>query len=120
MLKPEEAEQIALFDWIRLHPNIAPYAFHIPNERKTSKQHGYKLKKMGVKPGVSDVFIAIGCPQYHGLFIELKAGKNKPTPQQEEFLLNMMSQNYYATWCIGADDAIKTIQRYVNWTKFNE
>jgi len=116
MLKPEEAEQIALFDWIRLHPNIAPYAFHIPNERKTSKQHGYKLKRMGVKPGVSDIFIAIPSLEYYGLFIELKAGKNKATPVQNQFLDDMREQGYQAVCLTGFEEARMFIESYLKYT----
>lgn len=114
MLRPESAEQIALFDWIRLKPDLSPYAFSIPNESKRSVITGAILKRMGLRAGVSDLFIAIPRTPHHGLFIELKAGKNKATPSQLEFIKDMRSQGYRAEVCVGCDEAIKLITEYMS------
>ena len=114
MLKPEESEQIALFDWIRLfRPDLKDFVFHIANERKTSKQYGYKLKRMGVRSGVSDIFLAVPTKKYYGLFLELKAGVNKPTPNQIQFMLDMRKKGYQAIWCVGFDEAKYCIEEYL-------
>jgi hypothetical protein len=112
-LGPETLAMIALFDWIRLQPLLLPYAFHIANERKTSPQSGAILKRMGVRSGVSDVMFAIPKGRWHGLFLELKAGKNKPTKNQEQFMLDMTSQGYYCVWCVGFDAAVTEIDTYL-------
>ncbi len=116
MLGKETHEQLALFEWIRLHPKIAPYAMHIANERKSSPQYGALLKRMGVRAGVSDIFVAIAspCGNYHGLWIELKAGKNKPTTSQLQFIADMINQGYCAKVCYGAEESIKVIKEYLN------
>ena len=109
----ERDEQIKLFQWIRLHPNIKPYALFIPNDGKRSPVLGAIYKRMGLRPGTSDIFIAIPNKTHHGLWIELKWGKNKATPAQLEFIEDMARQGYAAYVIWGADDAIKQIEQYL-------
>ena len=94
-MKPEQLIQCQLFDWIRSRPDIAPFAFHIANERKASPVEGRLLKRMGVRSGASDVFIGIPKGQWNGLFLELKAGNGVPTENQERFMIDMASQGCY-------------------------
>jgi len=110
---PESSEQILLFQWINLHPKIAPYAFHIAGERKCSPQYGSLLKKLGAKAGVADIFVAIPTKTFSGLWIELKAGKGRLTPNQKEFLDNMTSQGYLAVCCHGFEAAKEVIETYL-------
>lgn len=53
--------------------------FHCPNGEKRDKGTAIKLKAMGVKPGIPDIFILWDCAV---LCIELKAGKGKPGDDQ--------------------------------------
>lgn len=113
-LARETLEQMALFDWIALKPKISPYAFHIPNEGKRSRMGGGILKRMGLRKGASDVFIAIPKNEYHGLFIELKADKaSNITDSQVQFIKDMRSQGYYAVVCYGSQDAMSVINDYL-------
>lgn len=109
----EQREQILLFNWIRRHKTIVDLCFSIPNERKTSKYTGMLLKQMGLRPGTSDIFIAVPRGIFHGLFIELKYGKNKPTPHQTKFLLDMQSQGYDAKCIWGYENAKNYIINYL-------
>jgi hypothetical protein len=115
----ETQEHCALMDWIRMHPNIHKYTIHIANERYLNVQSnpelwavGSKLKKMGVKKGVSDFFFACPKGEYHGLWLELKAGKNKATKEQQDFINLMTSVGYLAVCVTGCDTAISFIKEY--------
>jgi hypothetical protein len=89
--------QISFFEWLQLqHPKTAKYCFCIPNggyylPRKQNPDgtwycpSGVKLKKMGLKEGVADVFLMIPNADFCGLFLEFKAPKGKQTPAQSEF-----------------------------------
>lgn len=103
MYKPEQIAHIIVMDWARSRGDIEPFIFHFANERSCSPKEGQILKRMGVKRGVSDFFIC--CPRggFSGLWIELKVGNNKPTPEQYEFIHLMNSQNYLAMWRTGED-----------------
>ena len=110
----ESNEQIAVMDWLRAqHPKIALYTMHIGNERKSSYYAGYIMKRMGVLKGASDIFMAWPCGGYHGLFIEMKSLKGKPTPEQLAFIDRMNGAGYFARVCHGAIEAISTIESYL-------
>jgi hypothetical protein len=110
----ESLEQIRLFCWIRTRPDIEPYAFSVPNDRKTNRIMGAILKHMGLKPGVSDICVAIPRGPFHGLFIELKFGKNKATQHQLNFIENMRSKGYHALVCVGYMAARAAIEEYLS------
>lgn len=95
-LGKEDMELIKIFDWLRENPAIEEDCFHIANERKCSVIQGNILKRKGVKSGVADIFVAIPSQGYHGLWVELKTGKNKATPNQKLFLARMTARGYMA------------------------
>ncbi len=68
---------------------------------------------MGVIAGVSDLTIARAAGPYHGAFIEVKVGKNKTTPSQDEFLKTMRREWYFTKVCYGAEETISTIEWYL-------
>lgn len=72
-----------------------------------------KLKAEGVSAGVPDLFIPIPKQGYHGLFVEMKVGKNRTSPEQDEWLALLRKNGYRAAVCYGADAAIKTIDDYI-------
>lgn len=79
---PSEHEiQSAYFEWARLDA-IARRAFAVPNGGHRSKAVAGKLKAEGVRAGVLDVCLPKPVGESHGLWIEFKAGSNKPTPEQ--------------------------------------
>ena len=51
--------------------------------------------------------------KYVGLAIELKVGKNKPTPEQIEFINFLNAQGYYACAKWGQDEVKETIISYL-------
>jgi hypothetical protein len=112
-MKPEQIIQCQLMDWVRSKPEIEPYIFHVANERQTSPQHGRLLKRMGVRAGVSDVFVGIPKGEWHGMWLELKAPNGKLSKHQERFMQDMASQGYYCVWVIGFEAARQAILKYL-------
>lgn len=113
---PKEMQmQIMVMDWLRMaHPVWhKKYVFHIANERKVSKLVGYWLKRMGVRSGVSDIFIMKPNDTYHGAFLELKMPGKKPSKTQIEFLEDAIECGYMAKVCHGFDHTIKEINDYI-------
>jgi hypothetical protein len=110
----EEMEQIRLFCWIKTIPELDA-AFHIANERKCHRLVGQILKLMGVKPGVPDIFFPIARGRYHGLWIELKAGKNKATSSQQWYLDKLNAAGYRAECVTGYQAARELIERYLSY-----
>lgn len=119
-LKPEQLEQIKLFEWLKLNSKTKNCCFAIPNDGARLPRLGALMKRLGLKPGVSDIFIARPNNHCHGLFIELKAkdsktGKyRKPSETQIEFLLEMNKMGYLCIVANGADEAIEIVEQYLN------
>lgn len=87
---------------------------HIPNEGKRSVVMGKKLKDEGLRPGTPDYILAVPCPPYSGLWIELKRSKGgTPSDNQLEMLAILEAQHYAVDICHGAVEAIQTIQEYL-------
>lgn len=112
----EATEQAAYFEWAAYIPELR-WAFHIPNGGSRNKIEAANLKRQGVKAGVSDIFIPVSRNGYHGLFIEMKVGRNKPTTNQMEFLHEMREAGYAVAVCYGADEAIKVTRQYLSGEK---
>ncbi len=113
-LQPEQAEHINVVNWFNYQfPDLADDFHHFANERKCSIQQGRILKRMGVKKGVSDFFLAIPLNGYAGFWLELKVGKNKVTPDQEAFLKRKTERGYLCSACWGFEAAKELILTYL-------
>jgi hypothetical protein len=113
-LGKEQAEHINIVNWFNYQfPELADDFHHFANERKCSVQTGRTLKRMGVKKGVADFFLAIPIDLYSGLWIELKVGKGKLSVEQSEFLFRKNKRGYIATACWGFDAAKDVILNYL-------
>lgn len=115
-LDDESGHQEALFEWAAYHMDCMPeleYMHHIPNGGKRDKRTAVALKRQGVKAGVPDICLPVARNGYHGLYIELKAGKNKATKNREKWQVFLNDQGYYAVICYGWHEAAKVIEEYL-------
>lgn len=117
MPSSEHEEQTALFNWaaweVTRYPEL-DLMFAIPNGGKRHPATAVKMKQEGVKPGVPDIFLPVPRGKYHGLFIEMKFGKNKPTEAQLQYIEALKFQGYKAVVCYSAQDAKQVILNYLN------
>lgn len=111
-IQREQQEMIAIFDWVRWN-KFDKFIWHTANERKCSVQYGMLLKRMGVLPGVTDITIARARNGYHGAFIEVKVGTNKPTQTQIDFMTTMRDEGYFTKTVYSAEAAISTMLEYL-------
>ena len=113
----EDAEQMALFRWAAYSRGRWPeldLMFHIPNGGKRSKAEAARFKELGVKAGVSDVFLPVARSGCHGLWIEMKRlHSGKPSKDQLDWIENMIKQGYAATVCHGWEQAKDVIEKYM-------
>jgi hypothetical protein len=114
-LQAEQIDHINIVNWFNYqYPQYAEDFHHFANERRCSVQQGRTLKRMGVKKGVADFFLAIPCGAHHGLWIELKVGKGKLTSDQLSFLERKNARGYMAVPVWGFEAAKETIKAYLN------
>ena len=116
MLPTEDEEQIWLFSWADLNlwrwPELE-LMHHIPNGGKRSKSEAARFKAMGVKRGVSDIFLPVARGGFHGLYIELKAKDGKVDAAQKEWIEAVRQQGYCGAVCFGGGLAADLIQKYL-------
>ncbi len=125
----EHQEQAELFRWAEGESVRLPalrMLFAIPNgagvNHQTSRKgkrfslEGAKLKKEGMKSGVPDVFGAIPCNGYHGIFIEMKRSQkslSKVTPEQHQWKAALETMGYRVEVCYGWEAAKAVILDYL-------
>ena len=107
----ETTEQIAVVNYCTA---IGVPIVHIPNEGKRSVVTGAQLKAMGMQRGFPDLFVPLARMGYHGLFIEMKAGRGRLSEHQREWLRRLNEYGYAVAVCYGADEAITKIRRYMD------
>ncbi len=112
----EEAEQAAIFKWAeyekRKYPELE-LLYHVPNGGKRDAKTAAILKRCGVKAGVPDLVLPVARCGYHGLYIELKVGKNRTSKNQDRWLENLNAQGYKAVVCYGFNETTNMILRYL-------
>lgn len=91
-LGKETIIQIQIVNWVNQVAKVP--VIHIANERQCTAQYGGILKKMGVTPGVSDLFFPQGNKDSPGLWIEVKAPGGKITELQAKFLRARIKEGY--------------------------
>lgn len=112
----EESEQIAVFRWAELQTQRYPflrYLYHTPNGGKRDRVTAARLKAAGVKKGVPDICLPVPLGGYHGLYIEMKVGYNKPTNDQEDWLDALSGFGYRTAVCYGFDEAVEELKKYI-------
>ena len=93
----EHTEQVSLFEWASWVENRIPelrLLHHVPNGGKRDKRTAAMLKAEGVKSGVPDVVLPVARGGFHGLYLELKVGRNKPSDAQKAWLAALEAEGY--------------------------
>lgn len=117
----EDDEQMALMRWAAYEAGKWPelrLLIHVPNGGKRGKAEAARFKAMGVKAGVSDIFLPVARGGYHGLWIELKRAEGGVVSKaQMEWIGAMRLQGYRAEVCRGWEDAARVIMGYLGGGK---
>jgi hypothetical protein len=113
----EHGAQTALFRTVAMHETQRPelaLLFAIPNGGKRDKITAAKLKAEGVKAGVPDLMLPVARGGYHGLFIELKVGDNRPSQLQRDWIARLQGQGYYCAVCWDWTQAVEMFLSYLD------
>ena len=119
----EHTEQVAIFQWAALHRKKYPaldLLYAVPNAAKRTPRLGAWMKAEGLKTGVPDIVLPVARGGFHSLYIELKIGRNKPTPNQLLFMRNLTEHGNLCQVCYGEIAATNAIQSYLETGRENK
>jgi hypothetical protein len=119
----ENQEQRWLVKWLSSHPQIKDFFCKNNNEGKRTEVQTWNLKLMGLRPGVSDLFIPYPSQsgKYAGLWLEVKRNMNYPPSamksitwiQQEVWIERMKSVGFDGRFCYGWVNGKEIIEGYL-------
>ena len=110
--QPESKMQQECVKWFRFqYPNHVLFA--IPNGGSRNAIEAAKLKREGVLSGVADLFLSCARKGLHGLYIELKVGKNKQSPNQIAFEIKVVKEGYGYKVVYSFDEFREVINGYL-------
>jgi len=124
-LGPEERAQVAVVRYIGLkYPNVLFH--HSPQETYTkSNFQKWKNRMMGTRKGCPDILIFEPTKGFYsltgpdvivppiGLAIEMKHGRNKCTPDQNNFLNELEKRGWQTAVCYDSEEAMHVIDEYL-------
>ena len=103
----EHEEQSLFVHWFRLkYPKLKEALFAIPNGGHRHIKVAMTLKKEGVVPGVSVLFLMVPRETYHGAFIEMKTNH-----QWKEGLARLWCKEKLASFTVPKYYFFETIPR---------
>ena len=110
--KNETWHQKQLLQWCKTRQELQ-YLFHIPNESVGGQGWIIRNRQMGVKPGVPDLFYPVPLHGYHGMFIEMKTGKGRTSPEQDRWLSALKAFGYKTVVAHGWEEAKEALEEYI-------
>jgi len=112
----EEHDQMRLSAWLTRN-GIRHTAS--ANGGKRTVQAGRKLKLMGLSCGFPDITIPYQAGGYGGLYLELKRVRGgQPTSEQIAWIEFLRTQNYYADFAYGFEEARQIVMKYLALTPY--
>lgn len=113
MKSKEAITQTACVNWFRYE--FSEYLIYsIPNGGSRNVIEAANLKRQGVLAGIPDIHIPVAKKGFNSLYIELKAGKNKTTSNQNEIIEKLRNLNNKVEICYSFDDFYKIVTDYLN------
>ena len=114
----EHAEQVRLFNIAAIWASQGIYPelelLHaVPMGGLRHKGVARKLKAEGAKAGVPDICLPVARDMFHGLYIEMKVGRNKPTEHQQWWINKLREQGYRVEVAYGCQAALDVLVDYL-------
>ena len=106
-MQSEHALQIAIAEYLGwvLHPPV--WWSGIDHAAKLSPRYGAQRKARGVKRGIADFLIIAPGPNI--LWIEVKRGDGRLTPEQRDFAAAMHAVNAWCVLCRSVEEVGKAL-----------
>ena len=112
----EYLNQCAVFHWAKIAEKQYPHLKYLHssiNGVRLNMGQAIKAKRAGMKKGIPDICLPFRSLEYTQLFIEMKAGRNKMTAEQKDYMQFLVDGGAYYSIAYSALEAIDTIKKYV-------
>jgi hypothetical protein len=119
----ESDEQQALIQWAASQENIYPelkLLYAVPNQGGSGKQaiiRGQRMKREGMRKGIPDLCLPISRGNFLTLYIEMKHGKGRLSPEQTQWISLLSSVGHNCQVCRSFEEAMNTLINYLNLDK---
>ncbi|MGL5103089.1 MAG: VRR-NUC domain-containing protein [Plesiomonas sp.] len=110
--KQEHYRQVRFFLLIEPFEDIYSRAYTVPNGGMRGKKTAIEMTAEGLKKGQPDVSIDAARGIYHGMRIEFKHGKNKPSEDQIQCLNTRSDDGYYCIVSYDENEALSDVLSY--------
>lgn len=117
LLKSGEISEDTIHHMIVQYLNLKGYGNYIVapcNEYSGMKKRGRNARLKGMRPGASDLFIAVPRHDTHGLWMEIKSKKGKLSEHQMKFFVDMEFMNYMTATVYSFDEAKEFLDWYLD------
>ncbi|NDO81526.1 norphogenetic protein [Citrobacter sp. NCU1] len=109
----EHYDQVRVFDCMeRKHPDLYVRLHSTPNGGHRGKKSASMIQAEGQKKGYPDMSLDKAAGVYHGMRVELKHGKRKPTKEQIEWLNALTDEGYYCVLAFTPEEAVAAMVAY--------
>jgi len=110
----ESNNQKKFVNWLRItHPELDGLWCAVPNGGKRDVREAVRLKQEGVRKGWPDFQLMYPNSFFSGLFLEFKAGTNKPSKDQKEVIEKLESVGYCVFVVYSYDEAREKLEKYL-------
>ena len=118
--QPEHEEQASLFRMAErascAYPELELLNGSLNGVRLTIGQ-AVKAKRSGMKKGYPDIQLPVARRGYHGMYIEMKHGRNRPEREQKAWLKRLKDEGHYVTVAYSALEAWDELMWYLGRDK---
>lgn len=120
--RDEENLQKQCVEWFdKQHPRLRQRLFHVPNalafagggNRGAFMGKMARLKAMGLRSGIPDLFLAIPSKGFHGLFLEAKSEMGTVSKEQGTFMASSAANGYATQVFRTLDEFVTTVGWYL-------
>lgn len=109
----EDRLQLELLLWLQVaHRDLYSVTVHYPAGGQRNKREAGRLKALGVRAGVPDLLCFAPRGEFHGLALELKTGKNRPSADQLKWAAHLTDCGWLWAWANSIEVARRVFAEY--------
>ncbi len=113
----EHMEQVRLIAAVRVGAHDVPelgLLYAIPNGGRRAMKTARWIRAEGGQAGVPDLCLPVARGVWHGMYVEMKAGKGRETAEQKLWRARLTEQGYYAIVSHSAEAALRSMLVYLD------